>query len=76
MTGRFRDRPAHEPVARGLAVDSHQANRKVADGEDRSPLEDFDFAEDFKSPRKRIEAHAKEEEKKDYHSELLNLTWP
>src|ERR1039458_314893 len=75
MTRRFRDRRAHELVGRGFAVDSHQAHRKVADGEDGSAFKDFDFAEDFKSPKKRIETHAKEEEKKDHHSAPLTLTW-
>jgi hypothetical protein len=68
MTRRFRDRSSHEPVARGFSADSHKAQRKAADGEHGSALEDFDFAVDFKSPRKRIDAYAKEKEKKDYHS--------
>ena len=76
MTRRFRDRPAHEPVARGFSTDSRKAQRKVADGEDGSALEDCDFAVDFKPPGKRIDAYAKENEKKHYHSPPLSLSWP
>ena len=67
MTGRIRDGPVHELVARDFAVDSHQAHGEAADGDVGGVLEDFDFSEDFESHEKRIEAQAKEQEKKEIH---------
>src|SRR6266568_1938248 len=59
VAGGIRDRAVHKLVARGFAVDLHQAHGDAADGDDRSVLEDLEFAEDFESLEKQIDANAK-----------------
>src|SRR5439155_19548784 len=55
----IRDRAVHKLVARGFAVDLHQAHGDAAYGDDWSVLEDLEFAEDFESLEKQIDPNPK-----------------
>src|SRR5436309_15662957 len=59
VAGSIRDRAVHKFVARGFAVDLHQAHGGASDGDDGRVLEDLELAEDFESLEKQIDANAK-----------------